>query len=226
MPWIRDVLLALFSSTLYDLLLATGVGVLIGALKAKKEQWAGPVIYGLTAFALVLVIGFSLTGQSPLSARRPETNAENVEENIRAWADHLGVGITRQDPPSDTDFLYLLALRSGRSIYVGRKKNREGYLMFQASVTVAKEHEDLIAKLSPKQQTFFNEELLLELARSRIGYSFAGPRVSSVIISKAVPITGDLSEAGLAGYLDETESAISLCQEAIPLAIEHATFLR
>ncbi len=218
--WMLGLIQGIFASLLAELLLALGVAALIAYLRAKRERWAGPALYGLAAFAMVFVIGFTITGRAPLSKPQPETTSENVESNIRAWSDDLGLGVTKQQPGSDADFLYMITLHSGRPVFVGRVKKREGYLQFTGTVTVSKLHQDLIAKLSPSQQNRFTEELLVELARSRIGYSISPPVVTLV---KSSPITAGFSEASFAGYLDELDSTLALCQEAIPLAIDHAS---
>jgi hypothetical protein len=218
--WVHGVLQAIFGSLLYELLLATAVAALMTWLKSKQSRWATPLLYGVSAFAAVLLISYVLVGRGLLSKEQPETTPENVETNIRSWADNLGLGVAKQESGADNYFLYLIALHSGRVVYVGRTKSRPNYIQFQSNVTVSKEHQELLSKLSEERRNMVIQETLLELARSRIGYEIPGPKFTVVMLTKSVPITSGLTEATFGGYLDEMDSAMALSIEAIVLSIE------
>jgi hypothetical protein len=102
--WLFDVLQGIFAHLLYDLLLAVGVGALITYLKSTQSRWANPALYGLSAFAAVLVISYVFVGHALLSKEEPQTTGENVEKNIRAWADVFQLGVTRLPPQPEVDF--------------------------------------------------------------------------------------------------------------------------
>jgi hypothetical protein len=215
----NSLLDGLLAHGLYDLLILAG-GIALGVLKKRNAKWAAIIAYGLGGCTLVAILIFTFTGHAILSMQQPETTAANVETNIRAWADNINLGVTKEQPGQDYDFLYLITLRSGGTVLVGRAKRRESYIQFQANVTVSKDHRDLLAKLSKDQQDRVVQETALELARFRVGYGMAGPPLSGVLLTKAVPITTGLTEATFIGYLDEMDDAIELSEESIVLSIE------
>jgi hypothetical protein len=94
---VKEILEGLFINFLWEFLLASAFAALIAYLKATREKWAGPILYGAAGFALVFFIGFTLTGRSPLSNAQPETMPENIQANIRAWADEFDLFIQKQD---------------------------------------------------------------------------------------------------------------------------------
>jgi hypothetical protein len=147
--WGFELLQAIFGHLLYDLFLAAGVAGLIAYLKSKQSSWANPGLYGLSAFAAVLVISYVFVGHALLSKEQPLTTAENVENNIRVWADAFQFGVTKM--PS------------------------------QAETALSPDHQKVLAKLTEDQSAFVTEELSVELARSRMGFTIIGPPVPAPI---------------------------------------------
>ncbi len=84
----------------------------------------------------------------------------------------------------------------------------------------------MLAKLTDEQSEFVTEELTLELARSKIGFTILGPpaqkepQIQLVVLSKGVPISG-LTERVFAEYLDEMDSAMRLSRSATALMLDH-----
>lgn len=86
------------------------------------------------------------------------------------------------------------------------------------------EHQAILSKLTKEQAADVTEEVTLELARSKIGYTITGPppgQMQTVLLQRSVPITSGLTEATFGGYLDEMDSAISLVRLATTLALAH-----
>lgn len=227
LSWISGLLQGLFASLLWELLLALGVGALIAWLKATKQQWAGPAIYGLFGFAIVLVIGYALTGQFPLSKTQPQTTAENVEANIKVWADDFQLGVTKHPPQPDVDFGLTITLKgSNNQVEVLKVKQNSAFLQIQSKLTLSQEHQNILAKLTQEQSAFVTEELSLELARSKIGFTIIGPpaqtepQIQVTVLSRGVPIAG-LSENTFVGYLNEMDSAIRLLRSTTTLLLDH-----
>lgn len=218
--WLYGILQGIFGSVLYELLLAGVVAALLAYLKAKRESLAGPALYGLAGFTMVMVIAFTIVGHAVWSKQQPETTTENIEANIHAWSDAFGLSITKEQPGPDQVFSYLIGLHSGRPVYVNQSKARDHYLQLQGTVALSKEHLDRLSKFTKAQQESVEEELKLELARSKIGYGMAGPPLKGVALAKAIPITSSLTEATFAGYLDEMDSAMDLSIETTRLSIE------
>ena len=122
--WINTVLLGFFGNALYDLLGATLVGALIGYLKKRKPDLAGAVLYFLAGFAAVMVVAFVLVGRPLLSKEQPQTTPENIEGNVKAWADTFNIGIQKRDAPPGQSFLYVLPSKTAqRYLYQERQIN-------------------------------------------------------------------------------------------------------
>jgi hypothetical protein len=226
--WFSGVLQGIFGTLLYETLLAGGVAALIVFLKARKEKWAGPVMYGLSAFALVFVIGFTMTGHSPLSRQSTETTSENIESHIRTWADHFGLGVTRKDPPTDppSEFLYLITTPNNRSILIGRIKKTANYVTVEAVCSPTQSQLDSISKLNPEQREQIKQQVILELSNLRIQFNLSQGTptpLTRITLTTVIPITADFTEATFVGTILDMEHAILVCQTGIPLAIEQVT---
>jgi hypothetical protein len=222
---IRSILEAIFGSLLYDLLLASFVAAMLATLRATKEKWAAPALYGLSGFAAVLLIAFTFVGRGLFSKEQPRTTPENVEANVKAWADSLGYGIQRiQDP--QYHFLLVTSIFDGAKIMVGRKKGTENYLVFKTDVLIPSEYEAIISKLSQEQKVRIAQEAALELAKLKIGFQFTpNPSHSflgDITLSKGVPITSILTEDTFDGHLMDLDNAAIVAHEIINLEIARA----
>jgi hypothetical protein len=221
--WLIGLLQSIFARFIWELLLATGVGGFIAGLKARKETWAGPVLYGLTAFALIFVIGFVLTGQAPLRGQSEEVNAENVEENLKVWADHLAMSLERQPPAEANFFSYLARVHSGDPIYVSRAKEKPGYIQLKATINLSPEHQALLVKLSKPESTKLINELGLEMTKLKMTAALdiaangkGDPIQLGAVLQKAVPIP-DLNEGSFASNFDDVVAAIAQIRAATNL---------
>jgi len=144
--WVSSVLQEIFGHMLYELLLAALVAALITWLRSKASKWATPLLYGITTFTAVLIIGYVLTGQAVLS-RQTKITAENVEANVKKWSEDLGMSIERTSR-QDSYFSYTLRLHNGDPIEVFRAKEKPGYLQFMSTISVAPEHQAVLGKLT------------------------------------------------------------------------------
>jgi hypothetical protein len=195
-------------------------GAVLAVLRAKWPRYAGPVLYGLLGIASLAIIGFAILGHSLLSREQPQTTPENVEANIRAWADSFVVGVTKA-PVKEAHFALVITLHNGNPVVVARTKDRPNWLALQSTLTLSPEHQAAMAKLSKAQADTVVEELTLELARSKMGYELSGPPpLQSITLSRAVPITSNLTEDAFAGQLDQMDSAMQLVRVALTLSLE------
>ena len=221
MDW-NGVLQGLFSNLVWWIIIVVGGG-LLALLKVKWPRIAGPALYGLLGVACLATVCFVAVGRPLLSKEQPQTTTENVDANIRAWADSLGMGVTRFQLP-DAYFALGITLKNGNQVVIGRVKERPSYLEIQSSLILSPEHQAILSKLTKEQAADVTEEVTLELARSKIGYTITGPppgQMQTVLLQRSVPITSGLTEATFGGYLDEMDSAISLVRLATTLALAH-----
>ena len=105
--WLSGVVQGIFGTLIYDLLLAAVVAAIIAWLRSKKPALAAPAMYGIAAFSALLFISYLLVGHAVFA--KPQTNADNVEENVKAWATNLGMG-TQPIPLPDMYFAFKITL--------------------------------------------------------------------------------------------------------------------
>jgi hypothetical protein len=229
----------LFSAFVWELLLLVGVGAALGYLRAKWPAIASPVLYGIGGATCVGVLIFTFTGHGFLSKQRPEVTPENLETNVRKWADDLGLGVTRMQaaPNQDVYFGLVVTLADGNPLMVFRGKEKSGFLQMECALVLSQEHLAMLSKLSKEQADDAMQEIVLEMARSRIGYvmqtSVASPPLNgqmtttkpaifqqTIIVVKPLAITGDLSEASFGERINELDSEIVLVRATTNLTLE------
>jgi hypothetical protein len=221
--WFWGLLQGFFGSALYDLLLAGVVAALLAYLKAKKERLTGPVAYGVAGFTMVMIIAYTLAGHAIAFTQQPQTTPENIEANVKAWADDLGLGVQTQSDPAAT-FLLRIVLHNGRVVAIGQPKERPKYIQYQAQVAMDADGQAFFAKLPPDQAEQIVDEVDLELARSGMGYEFVNTPIIGVILKKVVLISNSFTEETLTSDLEQMDSAVAIAREAIRLAISNTKF--
>jgi len=225
---------------LWEVLLLLGVGIALERLKAKWPVLASRVLYGLAAATCTAVLIFTFTGHGFLSRQRPEVTPENVEENVRKWADDLGLGVTRMQSGPNQQQIYfglVITLFNGTPLEVFRGKEKPGFLQMQCALTLSPEHLDMLGKLGKEQAADAMQEILLEMARSRIGFIMqtastaplpggqgtttkAAILQQTMIVTKPLAITDDLTEATFGDRVNELDSEVGLVRAATNLTLE------
>lgn len=230
----------LFSALVWEVLLLVGVGAVLGYLRAKWPELASPILYAIGGATCVGVLIFTFTGHGFLSKQRPEVTPENLEANVRKWADDLGLGVTRmQSLPiqEQTYFGLVVTLANGNPLEVFRAKQKPGFLQMQCALALSPEHLAMLSRLSKEQADDAMQEIVLEMHRSRIGFimqtASASPGVNGVmtttksailqqtmIVTKPLPITDDLTEASFSDRVNELDSEIGLVRAATDLTLK------
>jgi hypothetical protein len=236
MDWLLQNLVSAF---LWEILLLVGVGTILGVLKAKWPNLAAKVLYGVIGATCVAVILFTFTGHSILAHQQSPTTPENIEANVRKWADSLGLGITRLPqsiPGQEIYFGVTVTLGNGNQLTVFRNKDKSGYLQIQCPLVLAPEHLAILNKLTKDEASSATQEVLLELARTKVGFQImtasgqpiipsgaltAQPIVlqQAIVLMEGVPIA-DLTEATFAQHIDEIDSAIALVRASTALTLQ------
>lgn len=216
---IRSILEGIFGTFLYDLLFASLVGTLLAYLRAKKEKWAAPALYGLSGFAAVFVIAFVFVGHSLLFKEQPRTTPENVEANIKAWSDSFNLGV--QSFPIPNNYFYLaVTLHSGQKVAIMRPKERDQYLKFEGIWAMSPDDMAAIRKLPKPQQFRLQDAVSLELSRAKIGFGFTGDPIETIRLMRWVPITESLTKDTFIGYMDELDIDLIMAREAVIMIID------
>jgi hypothetical protein len=229
----------LWSSVLSNLvwwLLFVGGSALLGWLRAKKPQIAGPVLYGLAGATCLGILWFTFTGHAILSKQLPQITPDNIEGNVRKWADSLGMSVARMPQVASSPDVYfgiLVTLQNGTPIYVFREKEKPGYLQMQTPLALSPEHLALLNKLTPDEENSVSQEVLLEVARTRMGYQVmtaSGQQVApqsqpmvlqqTIVLMEGVPIGNELTEAAFAQHANELDSAVMIVRASTVLTLQ------
>ncbi|MGC1869317.1 MAG: DUF2299 family protein [Acidobacteriaceae bacterium] len=178
--------------------------------------------YAAAGVACLSIILFAFTGQAVLSKKQPQTTGGNIEANVRAWTDSLGLGIKKERAP-ETDFLLLITLANGTTVGVFKAKERSKYLSFQVNIGFSSEHSSALGKLSVNQIEVIARDLTLELSRINIGYKLVGPPFTAIMLLRGMPIGSSITEATFAACLDQMDNATQVAKVAFALALEKET---
>lgn len=222
--WLYGFLLWFFGNLIWDFVLAAVVAAVVTWLKSKQSKWATPVLYGISSFAAILVISFVLVGHGLLSREQPQTNMENIEENLKAWTNTYSMGIQKQ---SDDKFFftYKVTLQNGTLVWVGRPKDKNKYLNFQSVIMLSPEHNALAEKLTQQQLERVTDYINVEMAKSGMGFAFVRLPSRGMFIARGVPISSNLTETTFIDTLDEMDRGVLLCKETLKIALERESIV-
>jgi len=204
----------------------------LGWLRAKKPEIALPAIYALAGATCLGILWFTFTGHGILVKTTPKITPDNVEESITKWAYSLGLGVTK--PPSglsDGYFADIITLKSGTPVQVIRVKELPDYIQFSAQLTLSPDHQKALSELDPKEQDRITDQILIELARMRIGNTeFGQPNpngakgavlLQNIIVSESIPLD-ELTKDEFVKRVDSVDSGSSLVRATTALALDHA----
>ena len=94
------------------------------------------------------MILFTLTGRGLFSGHAPDFTPDNVEENIRKWADNAGLGTAKMPEAPNVYFGVILTLNSGNQLTVYRGKEKSGFLQLQSPLVLSPEHLQILSSLT------------------------------------------------------------------------------
>lgn len=219
MDWLWQGLITNWLSTL----LIIGAGAGLALLKTRRPQWVSPVLYGLLGSGSVAIILVAFYGLAAIPKKqRPQTTPENVEANLRVWLDAFGIS-TRKVTDQDSHFALIVTLNNGTPVAIVRSKKLDRYIVLQSTLTISPEHKTLLDKLSNGQKMQIREELAVEMARAKIGFTIEPslePSLSGITLTRRVPITTNLAEDTFMERIDEIDEAVILARNTIVLALE------
>ena len=191
-----------------------GIGVSAGN-SGSALSWRFRIALSLAVGALV----WSAITTYRLS--KLEVGVEDIESNVVRWSETFGFATRKGDPNTATYFSRVLTLTNGIPVTVVRPKEQGNYLVLASSLGLSPEHREKMLRLSASERTTVLRTVLLELARARIGYNISADNlVPTILVSKRVPITSQLTEAVFVDAVLELESALTLARESLVLKLE------
>lgn len=199
----------------------------------KSKDQADLVRYRLTVltcFVIITAVGFAAFGYAPFRkppAESAKVTPENIEENIKLWAEHLRMNLGPANEP-DTYFAYTVSLPDmGQPVEVFRStKEKPGYLQFKALITVAPEHQLAFAKMSEVAVQRVIEQLDLDIERANLGCSFGvlvgtndqrKKTIKGAFLQRGVFIA-NLNEVYFSDTFDQVTRGVAIVQSSIRLA--------
>lgn len=222
-----------FSNLVAEVILVIGGAALFGYAKRKIPEHAATLAYGLFGATCVAILIFVFTGRALFSGSPPDpVTADNIEQNIKLWAEHMGMNIGPASEPGSA-FAYRLSLPNGPGdpVVVFRGKDKAAYLQFKASITVAPEHQVAFSKMSQTEVNRVMEQLNLDVVRANLGCTFAEifsvndqehkTILGGALLQRGVAISS-LNEISFIDTFDQLTRGIGLVRSEIRLAIPEA----
>jgi hypothetical protein len=223
--WLLGLLQGIFGSVVYDLVLAGAVAGLLAILKAKRPTWAPPALYGVMGLTCVFVSIYAFTGRALLFKEHPETTIDNIESNVRTWADGFQLGVRKLDDPTSY-FTYSVEMVSQNKCYVARRKAKDHYVLIQCNIDIDPRVYEPMKKLRPEQIHDIYHAVNFELARLRLGYEVIPDAnltwdtpIKFMKISKLIPISTALTEIVFVEAMQEMDNEITVAKEALRMKL-------
>jgi len=220
----------IFSGLVLELILVLFGAAFFGYIKRKIPEHAATLAYMLFGGTCVAILIFTFTGRAILSKTPPDPiTTENIEENMKQWAAHMGMNIGPANEPNSY-FAYQLSLPSAPNspVIVFRGQEKPGYLQFKAAISVAPEHQAAFAKMSQSQVDHIMEQITLGIGQANLGCTFAeitavNPQLhktimAGAILQRGVPIQ-NLSESYFTDTFDQLTRGIALVRSTIRLTL-------
>jgi hypothetical protein len=154
---------------------------------STKQAWG---IGGLLCLSLILsVIGFYLT-----MARPQQITAKNVKPLIERYLNTFHIGITQL--PANPHFIFSIGAtgKGARFILITNPKDYPNYLNFDLLITLAPDLQARLSQRSAQENDVILRDLRIALAQAKLDSESVGRPITTVKISKSIPITQQLTE--------------------------------
>jgi len=202
--------------------LLAGVGTVLGILRAHQSFLAGPVLYGVVAFASLLIVRREVA--THLRTRQARVTPENIEGKVREWLDAFGLTVRKlpeKDAP-DAFFALVVTFSSGAGVIVARPTERPRYLVVQVNLGVNEVHQKAFGELTEEKQKRLIRQIRSEMSRARVGWSGIGMPLTTIRLIDRLPITLDLTESAFIAKLEAMEHGTILAENVLIDGIESA----
>jgi len=209
-------------------LLLAGVPTLLTWIKKRWPENGELVRYWITTAAALAILLYATTGYVLFAKHEIKTTPDNVEENLKIWAEHLGMNIGPASEP-DSYFAHTLSIPgTSQPVVVYRSmKEKPGYLQFKGVVTVSPEHQEALSKMSQAAVNRIIQQLDLDIGRANLGCTFGqitavNDRENKTILAGAflqrgVPIA-NLNETSFVDTYDQLTRGMGIVQSSVRLA--------
>ncbi|MHB1959680.1 MAG: DUF2299 family protein [Acidobacteriaceae bacterium] len=192
---------------LASVLIALIPGAIVTHLIRIQSAWSGPVLGGMGATALAMIILLSIDAIRRLPPRRVIPNLKNIESCVRDWLNNFQYSV-KKSPVETAHFRYLVTVDSGTKMLIGRTKDGfQDYIVIRSDMSPNADDMSQFNSLSDLQKAVVVGSIRLELARRRVGYQNLTIPANDFFISKRIPIRESLTEHEFIAAVDEVEAA-------------------
>jgi hypothetical protein len=201
--WVEGTLYAVLGAIIFALIPGTYIAYLVRI----QSSWSGPILMGMCATALGIIIFLALDAIRRLPPRRVIPNIKNIEFCVRDWLNNFQYSV-KKAPLETTYFRYLVTVDSGTKLLIGRPKgDLQDYLLIISEMSPTPSDMSLFNKLSDLEKAVIVGNLRLELARRYVGYQNLVIPFDNFFIIKRIPIRETLTEHEFIAAIDEVEAA-------------------
>jgi hypothetical protein len=194
-------------SVLAAFLIALVPGAVMTYLMRIQSAWSVPVMMGMCAMAVAMIILLALDAIRRLPPRRVIPNLKNIESCARDWLNNFQYSV-KKSPVETAYFRYLVTVDSGTQMLVGRTKDDfQDYILIRSDMSPTAEDMSRFNSLSDIEKAVLIGSIRLELARRNVGYQNLTIPGDNFFISKRVPIRETLTEHEFIAAIDEVEGA-------------------
>jgi hypothetical protein len=211
-----------------------GGATMLTYIRSKWPTYGSLALYWIASAACIGILWLATTGYVPLSKHQPQVTPDNIEQNIKVWSEDLGIPYTLQNSP-DT-FFFSMTTRTGTQFQVLRSTTEKtAYLQFTSQMILPPALQTVMGTLTPSQIDEVTQDVTLELARTKVGFTVATgsipqpkgpPAIQTIIIlQKDAPII-NLSENDFGNYVDDMEFTTQLARASMTTALRRVTASR
>jgi hypothetical protein len=177
-------------------------------------------LYGMIGYALISAMAAGLWGIWTLRFRQPEVSVSSLEQTIRGWLDNVDLSTKPSSDPT-WDFGLLTTLPDGQAIQIIQRKERKGFLDFQANLAISAEHQAILKAMPAAYFEKLTQEIVIRVFLANMVLAIR-TQLSDVSFFSQVAVTADLTEHDLLTHIREMDNAVLLARKAILLGVERA----
>jgi hypothetical protein len=201
--WAEGTMHAVLGAIIFSLI----PGAFITYLVREQSSWSGPILMGMCASALAMIIFLAIDAIRRLPPRRVIPSLRNIESCVRDWLNNFQYSV-KKSPFETAYFRYQVTVESGTKMFIGRTKNDlQDYIQVRCDMSPTESDMSYFNSLSDLQKGVIIGNLRLELARRSVGYQNLTLPADNFFITKRIPIRETLTEHEFIAAIDEVEAA-------------------
>jgi hypothetical protein len=203
--WAEGTLQGMLGAILLSLI----PGAAVAYLAHIRSVWTMPVLLGLCAAAVTMVIVLAADAIRRLPPRRVIPSIKNIETCVRDWLNNFQCSV-KKSPVDIAYFRYLVTVDSGTKMLIGRTKGDfQDYIQIRSDISPGTDDLKKLSELTDLERAVVLGNIRLDLARRHVGYRLlAISAEGDSHVFKRIPIRETLTEHEFIAAMDEVEAAV------------------